>query len=65
MNGNRKKVGKALLDYISKMSFPGGSEVSNSTGDSGAVPGLGRTPGEGNVEQLQYSCLESSMGGRA
>ena len=27
-------------------------------GDSGSVPGLGRSPGEGNGYQLQYSCLE-------
>ena len=30
-------------------------------GDSGSIPGLGRSPGEGNGNLLQYSCLESSM----
>ena len=30
-------------------------------GDSGSVPGLGRSPGEGNGYPLQYSCLENSM----
>jgi len=30
-------------------------------GDLGSVPGLGRSPGEGNVNSLQYSCLEISM----
>ena len=30
-------------------------------GDSGSVPGLGRSPGEGNGNPLQYSCLENSM----
>ena len=31
------------------------------TGDAGSVPGLGRYPGEGNGNPLQYSCLENSM----
>ena len=30
--------------------------------DSGLIPGLGRSPGEGNGKPLQYSCLENSMG---
>ena len=29
--------------------------------DSGSIPGLGRSPGEGNGHLLQYSCLENSM----
>ena len=29
--------------------------------DSGSIPGLGRSPGAGNSNLLQYSCLESSM----
>ena len=44
--------------------FPSGLDgkesVSNS-GDLGSVPGLGRSPGEGNVNTLQYSCLENAM----
>ena len=31
-------------------------------GDLGSNPGLGRSPGEGNGNPLQYSCLENSMG---
>ena len=31
------------------------------TGDVGSIPGLGRSPGEGNGNSLQYSCLENSM----
>ena len=31
------------------------------TGDAGLIPGLGRSPGEGNGNPLQYSCLENSM----
>ena len=30
------------------------------TGDAGLIPGLGRSPGEGNGNPLQYSCLEES-----
>ena len=32
------------------------------TRDEGSIPGLGRSPGEGNGSPLQYSCLENSMG---
>ena len=31
-------------------------------GDTGLIPGLGRSPGEGNVNPLQYSCLQNPMG---
>ena len=31
------------------------------TGDAGLIPGLGRSPGEGNGNPLQYSCLENPM----
>ena len=44
--------------------FPGGSEVKASApnaGDPGSIPGLGRSPGEGNGNPLQYSCLENPM----
>ena len=46
--------------------FPGGSEVKASayiTGDLGSIPGSGRSPGEGNGNALQYSCLENPMDG--
>ena len=48
--------------------FPGGSEVKASAcnaGDLGSIPGLGRSPGEGNGNPLQYSCLENPMDGGA
>ena len=35
------------------------------TGDAGSIPGSGRSPGEGNGNPLQYSCLENSMDGGA
>ena len=41
---------------------PGGSEGKASAcnvGDPGSIPGLGRFPGEGNGNPLQYSCLEN------
>ena len=34
-------------------------------GDTGWIPGLGRSPGEGNGNPLQYSCLENPMDRRA
>ena len=34
-------------------------------GDLGSIPGLGGSPGEGNGNPLQYSCLENSMDGGA
>ena len=43
---------------------PGGSdgkESACSAGDPGSIPGLGRSPGEGHGNPLQYSCLENSM----
>ena len=47
------------------MGFPGGSEVKASAwnaGDPGSIPESGRSPGEGNGNPLQYSCLENPMG---
>ena len=46
------------------MGFPGGLDAKEFTcnvGDLGPIPGLGRSPGEGNSYPLQYSCLENSM----
>ena len=46
------------------MSFPGGSEIKESTcsaEDLGSVPGLGRFPREENDYPLQYSCLENHL----
>ena len=34
-------------------------------GDLGSIPGWGRSPGEGNGNPLQYSCLENLMDGEA
>ena len=46
------------------MGFPGssvGTESACGAGDVGLIPGLGSSPGEGNGNPLQYSCLENSM----
>ena len=55
--------------YVSCMDlFPGGSEVKASAcnaGDLGSIPGWGRSPGEGNGNPLQYSCLKNHMDGGA
>ena len=51
--------------------FPNGSAGKESAGkagdigDVGSIPGLGRSPGEGNGNPLQYSCLENPMDGGA
>ena len=38
-----------------------GKESACNAGDLGSIPGLGRSPGEGNGNPLQYSCLENPM----
>ena len=48
--------------------FPGGLDGKASAynaGDPGSIPGLGRSPGEGNGNPLQYSCLDNPMNGGA
>ena len=46
------------------MDFSGGSESKEcacKAGDTGSIPASGRSPGGGNVNPLQYSCLEKLM----
>ena len=50
--------------YICIYGFPDGSvgkESARNAGDLGSIPGSGRSPGEGNGNPLQYSCLQNSM----
>ena len=50
------------------MDFPGGSDGKASVynaGDLSSIPGLGRFPGEGNGNSLQYACLENPTDGGA
>ena len=62
-----KSLRNAVVEKNSKQSmnvFPGGSVSKESAcyaGDLGSIPGLGRSPGEGHGNPLQYSCLEHSM----
>ena len=53
-----------MLAVIVLPGFLGGSVVQNlpaNAGDVGSIPGWGRSPGEGNGNPLQYSCLENPM----
>ena len=55
-------------DGVTEGDLPGGSYGKASVynaGDLGSIPGSGRSPGEGNGNPLQYSCLENPMDGRA
>ena len=54
--------------FSATMDFPGGSDGKVSVynaGDPGSIPGLGRSPEEGNGNPLQYYCLENPMDGGA
>ena len=63
--GGRDKLGGGVNVYIlSCMGFPGGSdgkEFACIVGDLGSIPGLGRSPGGGHGNLLQYSSLENPM----
>ena len=63
------KIIELLYVYIMYISgFLGGSDGKVSVcnvGDLGLIPGWGISPGEGNGNPLQYSCLENPMGGGA
>ena len=53
-----------MHDFSHMWDFLGGSDSKESAcnaGDLGSIPGLGRSPGEGDGNPLQYSCLENSM----
>ena len=64
---NRNSVGILLPFVYRKKSFPDGLAVKNlpaNAGDirnTGLIPGSGRSPGEGNGNPLQYSCLGNPM----
>ena len=54
-----------MFNYETKNTgFPGGSVVKNlpvNAGDADSIPVLGRSPGEGNGNPLQYSCQGNPM----
>ena len=60
-----KIIKKFLLVSLQNIyGFPGdsdGKESACNAGDPGSIPGLGRSPGEGNGDTLQYFCLENCM----
>ena len=55
------------MDHVI-LGFPGGSdskEIACKVADLGSVPGLGKSPGGGQGNPLQYSCLENPHGQRS
>ena len=53
-----------FLIRLSSLGFPGDSVVKNPSAnarDAGSIPGLRRSPGEGNGNPSQYSCLRNLM----
>ena len=64
----RRNWGSLFMRCTLTEGFPGGSDGKASAcnaGDPGLIPGSGRSPGEGNGNPLQYSCLENPMDGEA
>ena len=65
--GESLNLSKPMFPYLhiwDNHSISGGAVVKNlsaNAGDSGAISGSGRSPGEGNDNLLRYSCLENSM----
>ena len=51
---------KEMEKYKLRISGSDSKASAHSVGDLGSIPGLGRSPGEGNGNPLQYSCLEDS-----
>ena len=59
-----QKTEATLHTHYLYLGFPGGSdgkEIACNMGDLGSIPGLGRSPGEGCGNLLQYCCLENPM----
>ena len=60
-----ERVSDLILDVLNwQLGLPGGSVVKNlpsNAGDADSIPGLGRSPGEGNDNPFQYSCLGNPM----
>ena len=64
LNITKKKFLSQLNSVIDLRGFPGGKVVKNpptNTGDASSILGLGRSPGEGNGNALQYSCLGNPL----
>ena len=66
MPPKRFKLRHLLSTSFGLWDFPGsldGKASAYNVGDLGSIPGLRRSPGEGNGNPLQYSCLENAMDG--
>ena len=66
--GQEDPLEKGWATHSGIPDFRGGADGKESTcnsGNLGSIPGLGRSPGEGNGNPLQYSCLENPMDGGA
>ena len=64
MRGKNRGEGRRFTYLSHYMGFPGSSDGKKSAcsaRDLGLIPGLGRSPGEGTANLLQYSYLENSM----
>ena len=65
INKNLKQLASTEHNQVvNGMSFPGGSDGKESAcnaGDPASIPRSGKSPGEGNGNPLQYSCLENPM----
>ena len=63
----KRSLQSIIQSLFFKSGFPGGSEVNNPPAnaadeeDMGSIPGSGRSPGKGNGNPVQYSCLENPM----
>ena len=65
---NRKETCVGIRDIHVEQGFPGGlagKESACNAGDPGSISRLGRSPGEGHGNPLQYSCLENPHGQRS
>ena len=65
--GPQFKTRRKQLD-LQTLGFPGGSDSKESAcnvGDLGSIPGVGRSPGGGHDNPLQYACLENPHGQRS
>ena len=61
----KSNIKKRILLFSYLLSGSDGKESACNAGDPGLIPGLVRSPGEGNGNPLQYSCLENPMEGGA
>ena len=60
VQSNQKTPHSGPLNWLS-LSFSDGKASACNAGDLGLIPGLGRSPGEGYGNPLQYSCLENPV----